>query len=878
MNADTKTEFSLACEYFRERKKRGKASRKDLAQQQAAAAAAGNSDGNAPLSPSCSSEDPSSAVSMAPGQDPIRGSRSVNSDLPPPPRPPMPGRSASVSNPENCAIHPPDPTSQELVRANSMGTLPDQLQLGQVQHVAGIMEGQSQRNHMDSPTTMSVSNFGMMAEYNRQVMSMGSVVGHQSTVNTTVMQQMPQQLGTPNSFTGFNDPPFSLMSPHPQDQSQAGFPFTRPDESPLANFMTASAMGESPSWLALPSPSTGNFSGQFFSAQAALRYPVLRPLVPKLKKIIPVSLACDLLDLYFASSSAAHMHPLSPYLLGFVFRKRSILHATNPRSCSPALLASMLWVAAQTSDASFLTSPPSARGKICQKLLELTVGLLKPLIHGPPCSETSPNFGMSNVVSNAALGGLRIATNSEHPEADGVPTATLDDVATYFHIATVVSASEYKASSMRWWNSAWSLARELKLGKEMPPNAVNSASRDQMQGEDVDAEGEVDLDAQDQNGTNGDASTMRNSPSGVYSEEDREERRRMWWLLYTVDRHLAICYNRPLFLLDTECSDLLQPAQEDVWQAGEYYDDTLSTFVDASGSQSTRHRGPTFECTSHSIFGFFTPLMTILGEIVELNQARNHPRFGAAFRPANEWDDRIAEITHQLDAYAQSLKEFEVRHIDPEHRPEVGTPSVRSVASGASRITESIIQTKTAVAYGTHVVHVLHILLTGKWDPISLLDDSDLWISSQSFITSMQHAVSGAEAISDILEYDPDLSFMPFFFGIYLLQGSFLLLLIADKLQGEANQNVVGACEIVVRAVEACVVTLNTEYQVSIHQVPCILPEEYHTNYISSAISERLCAPPWHRSREGFLKTLANLDNEGERSFRSTDGRAMELV
>ena len=78
----------------------------------------------------------------------------------------------------------------------------------------------------------------------------------------------------------------------------------------------------------------------------------------------------------------------------------------------------------------------------------------------------------------------------------------------------------------------------------------------------------------------------------------------------------------------------------------------------------------------------------------------------------------------------------------------------------------------------------------------------------------MGHAVKAAEAASDILEYDPDLSFMPFFFGIYLLQGSFLLLLTADKLQGDADPSVVRACETIVRAHEACVVTLNTEYQV----------------------------------------------------------------
>jgi hypothetical protein len=140
------------------------------------------------------------------------------------------------------------------------------------------------------------------------------------------------------------------------------------------------------------------------------------------------------------------------------------------------------------------------------------------------------------------------------------------------------------------------------------------------------------------------------------------------------------------------------------------------------------------------------------------------------------------------------------------------SPSGHSTTSRMT--TESDIQTRIIVAYGTHVMHVLHILLTGKWDPISLLDDNDLWISSQSFITTTGHAVSAAEAIDSILEFDPDLEFMPFFFGVYLLQGSFLLLLIADKLQTEASPSVVKACETILRAHEACVATLSTEYQV----------------------------------------------------------------
>jgi len=239
--------------------------------------------------------------------------------------------------------------------------------------------------------------------------------------------------------------------------------------------------------------------------------------------------------------------------------------------------------------------------------------------------------------------------------------------------------------------------------------------------------------------------------------------------------------------------------------------------------------------------------MTILGEIVDLYHAKNHPRFGVGFRSAQEWDDHASEIARQLDAYGQSLKDFEHRNLSPqaeeqqqgentstmegitssqqndtavEQQPNVGTPSVHSVHTASSaHISEADIQTRIVVAYGTHVMHVLHILLTGKWDPISLLDDNDLWISSQSFINATGHAVSAAEAINSILEYDPGLEFMPFFFGVYLLQGSFLLLLIADKLQVEASPSVVKACETIVRAHEACVVTLNTEYQRNFRKV-----------------------------------------------------------
>ena len=735
-----------------------------------------------------------------------------------------------------------------LARTNSMGTgqdVPHSVPIDQHLHKMTSQpfppdHQQSQPPRSDighSPTPISLNGFGLMHDYDRPGMHGMPPLGGPQMMNTGApSSQLPPNLASQSGFHSYGDAPFSMMSPQEHQGPSASFRFGGTGESPLAGFMGTSPAAGSPGWLSLPSPSAGTYQHQnLLNPTNTLRYPVLQPLLPHISSVLPVSLACDLLDFYFTSSSSAHMHPLSPYVTGYVFRKHSFLHPTKPRTRSPALLASMLWLAAQTSDAPFLTSTPSARGRVCQKLLELTVGFLKPLIHGPSSGEISPNYGVNTVVNGVALGGLGVAMAGGEPlNAEGGSPRAMDDVATYIHLATVVSASEYKAASLRWWNAAWSLARELKLGRELPPNSPHAVNGDHPHGEDADADGEVDLDINPNAFANGNNPPA--NPPGSVTEEEREERRRIWWLLYIQDRHLSLCYNKPLFLMDAECDGLLQPMNDTVWQAGDSYSSESNVSTNPS-SPRYRRRGPTSECTGHSIFGYFLPLMTILGEIVDLNHARQHPRVGLGFRSAGEWDNQAAEIAQQLENYGRSLKEFEARFAtnlgsssnniesnDTEpNNPDAATPSVKSVHShsSSSRImTESVIQTKIVVAYGTHVMHVLHILLTGKWDPISLLDDNDLWISSQSFISATGHAVSAAEAISDILEYDPDLSFMPYFFGIYLLQGSFLLLLIADKLQGEASPSVVKACESIVRAHEACVVTLNTEYQVR-----CYRPE-----------------------------------------------------
>ncbi|KAI6878992.1 hypothetical protein KC355_g22268, partial [Hortaea werneckii] len=173
---------------------------------------------------------------------------------------------------------------------------------------------------------------------------------------------MPNSVIQGGTVTGYGETPFAVPSPGSQ-QGMPGQAQFKVGESPLsAGFFGQSPMGGSPGWLSLPSPSGALYPHlQHGVTNQVLRYPVLRPLLPHISAIIPVGLACDLLELYFTSTSSAFLQPQSPYVLAYLFRKRSFLRKHNPRPCSPALLASMLWVGAQTSESAFLTSPPSAR-------------------------------------------------------------------------------------------------------------------------------------------------------------------------------------------------------------------------------------------------------------------------------------------------------------------------------------------------------------------------------------------------------------------------------------------------------------------------------------------------------------------------------------
>lgn len=267
----------------------------------------------------------------------------------------------------------------------------------------------------------------------------------------------------------------------------------------------------------------------------------------------------------------------------------------------------------------------------------------------------------------------------------------------------------------------------------------------------------------------------------------------------------SYCSLHPLILLQA-------PLPESIWE-------NLDTIPPRDWPRRTI--GPRTTITGTGFFEYFLPLMAIMGDIIEVHHRRQHPRLGGL-------DDTqaVGVISELLANCERSIDELS-REIDVAGYASLATsgPSIKDLVTGIPLHTNPMPPTprrmrdqsrmQLVAAYSTHILHVLHVLLHGKWDAISMLDDDDDWITSTRFNDCASHAIAASQAVSQILKFDPELTFMPYLFGIYLLHGSFILLLFADRMpQLGPNQSVEQACETIIRAHEVCVVTLSTEFQV----------------------------------------------------------------
>ncbi|KAK9475106.1 transcriptional activator xlnR [Dipodascopsis tothii] len=357
----------------------------------------------------------------------------------------------------------------------------------------------------------------------------------------------------------------------------------------------------------------------------------------------------------------------------------------------------------------------------------------------------------------------------EHSNESG----SIDDVMAYIHLGIISSASEFKGASLKWWHAAWGLARVLKL------NIENTALAEQV----------------------------------------REERRRTWWLLFLVDRHLCLCYNRPISVLDCESTELFRPIDNDVWHSDV---DLIPAEMDP-----TRIKGLYYQVTGPDLFGYFLPLMELLGGIDDLHQLELNPTLRATPELLEPLRRRVR---FYLDAFARSLDAYDEECSAKENggsgarsRLSPSTAADDELGAGGAHTASPGTIARRPLTYGNCwkeycrcLIHVFHILVAGYWDPIDLLALPPTMVLDSEFASVVGHSLEAVNCIKRILDADQDLRIIPFFFGIQMLQASFTLLYLADVLGGEDVRH---ACETIVRAHEVCIVTLNTEYQRNFRQI-----------------------------------------------------------
>ncbi|KAG9691986.1 hypothetical protein KCU95_g7145, partial [Aureobasidium melanogenum] len=491
-------------------------------------------------------------------------------------------------------------------------------------------------------------------------------------------------------------------------------------------------------------------------------YPVLNPLLPMLREFMPDALSYSLLEAYFELWSL-HGAPKNLFVPCSVFQKHSFLTQINPRRTSKVLLASMLWLSAQNADIPLLSSSSGKRKYIRRKLLQLVTNLLKPL------SEMA--FSGYEGLNDVSPGG----TSSQY----------LDECMAYVHLAMVTSASAFTRASLRWWNMAFSLAREIDLHQPLldhdgygPEDAIYSAQESPIN----------------------DTRNVARERSGKKTPL-AEERKRVWYFLYSMDRHISFFFNKPLSLLDSECSSLERPISELSWQSGE------EQFEDTVG------HGPWYYCTGTDFFQFFTPLMALLGETVYFTLAQNHPRFGISVHTTNDWSNWRSAIREKLDDYKNGISTMR----DSAER------SQRAESDGSQTTDRSPMQEpryqdpRSAVvfAYAEFLIPVFHIILEGKWDPLTLLNQQDNWLGSTGFKNVVKHAIEAATPMRELFDLDPGLRFMPFYLGIYLFHVSLPLILVVDRVKQKINDRVITACDTFIRAHEICISQIPSEYSIA---------------------------------------------------------------
>lgn len=346
---------------------------------------------------------------------------------------------------------------------------------------------------------------------------------------------------------------------------------------------------------------------------------------------------------------------------------------------------------------------------------------------------------------------MTVEKDSYLPSVAGLKQ-NVDDVLSYVLLTTVISGTESKEECFRWWNKAVDLV--LRLGFDFEARAAGNT---QFSGH-------------------------------IPSEESYEERRRAFWLVFALDRHLAFTFNEPLRLQNFDC-EVLCPLPEWIWQSPEGV---------SLKNVPTRTYGPPTQINGTGFFEYFLPLMNGLGNILELRS-----------RDLGEADKalKVMTIEAMLADCEESLHALEVvkKALDPgtlQGNCFILPISCSSFGDPADERHTDDQRAELPTSYGKYIVQVLQGLLEETKEVAFSINGA-----GKGFKTG--------DCIADIMQVDKHLSFMPFLFGVYLFHGSLSFLSLTGQMTlAKADEKAKRGVGAIVRAHEVALRSLDTSFQV----------------------------------------------------------------
>ncbi|KAH7137770.1 fungal-specific transcription factor domain-containing protein [Dactylonectria macrodidyma] len=360
----------------------------------------------------------------------------------------------------------------------------------------------------------------------------------------------------------------------------------------------------------------------------------IEPILPMLHGIVDEKLACELLEMYFLEPGGSLFRCASPYVLTHVLRKESLLRSDTPRRTTPALLTTMLWVSAQTAQSSLFLRP-GQKTQVCEELRKLMLTLIherdQDSWHRNTAGTLLKYSDRSQTLDDSAIHSF--AQSAPLLPSEGPPAPSIDDVLAFVLLTIVLSGGDFKTDCFRWWNKALRLSRAMGLNRE--DSLVDSTLSPRCTQSSTCACRACDA--------------VR---ACISVPEVQEERRRVFWLMFCVDRHLALSHNSGLNILDDECNTYC-PLPDDEWEF-------LASPAVIDLSTTRRTYGPPTRVSGTGFFEYFLPLMAILGDIIQLHHRKYHPRFGCGWRD-DEQDNDTALVEGIMAECERSIADMATR-------------------------------------------------------------------------------------------------------------------------------------------------------------------------------------------------------------------------